>query len=155
MVGMQIYPTAVTLPLSSAKGIVDGAFAAARERQAMPLAVVVIDGGGHLVAMERQDGAGHFRADVAMAKAWGALGFGVPSGVLGERLAGREAFQSALASASGGRFAAVAGGILILDASGHSIGAVGISGDVSDTDAACAVAGIEAAGLRAAAGAPE
>ncbi|MBA1145678.1 heme-binding protein [Ectothiorhodospiraceae bacterium WFHF3C12] len=155
MAGMQIYPAAVTLSLASARAVIEGAFAEARACEAMPLALVVIDGGGHLVAMERQDGAGHFRADVAMAKAWGALGFGVPSGVLGERLTGREAFQSALSAASGGRFAAVAGGVLILDESGSSIGAVGISGDVSGTDEACAVAGIEAAGMRAAAIAPD
>lgn len=154
MAGAEVYHAAVMLPLASAQAVIQGALRRATEVEAMPLAVVVIDGGGHSVAMVRQDGAGHFRADVAMAKAWGALGFGVPSSVLGERLAGREAFQSALSSASAGRFAAVPGGVLILDAAGHAIGAVGISGDVSGTDADCAVAGIEAAGLRPAATAP-
>jgi uncharacterized protein GlcG (DUF336 family) len=102
MAGAEVYPAAVMLTLASARKIIEGALEKASTEGAMPLAVVVLDGGGNTVAMERQDGAGAFRPDVALAKAWGALGFGVPSGVLGERLAGREGFQSALAAASGG-----------------------------------------------------
>jgi uncharacterized protein GlcG (DUF336 family) len=41
------------------------------------------------------------------------------------------------------------GGVLIKDAADNVIGAVGISGDTSDKDEACALAGIEAAGLKA------
>jgi uncharacterized protein GlcG (DUF336 family) len=43
----------------------------------------------------------------------------------------------------------VAGGVLIKDGDGRVLGAVGISGDVSDNDEAAAVAGIEAAGFTA------
>jgi uncharacterized protein GlcG (DUF336 family) len=41
------------------------------------------------------------------------------------------------------------GGVLIRNAAGDVVGAVGISGDTSDKDEACAVAGIEAASLKA------
>jgi hypothetical protein len=56
--------------------------------------------------------------------------------------------------ASGGR---VFGGVLIRtrrDIPGDIIGAVGISGDTSDKDEACALAGIAAAGLKADTGDP-
>lgn len=39
------------------------------------------------------------------------------------------------------------GGVLIKDADGEILGAVGISGDTSDNDEAAAIAGIEAAGF--------
>jgi len=154
MSGAEVYMATVTMPREKARAIVDGAFAKATADGVMPLAVVVLDAGGHPVAMERQDGAGIVRPEVAAAKAWGALGFGVSSAVLGERLSGRDAFQSAVAAASGGRFAAVPGGVLVVDAQQRIIGAVGISGDASPVDEACAVAGIEAAGLSAAPSAP-
>ena len=41
----------------------------------------------------------------------------------------------------------VPGGVLVRDKAGTIVGAVGITGDTSDNDEACAVAGIEAIGL--------
>ena len=41
------------------------------------------------------------------------------------------------------------GGVLVRNADGEILGAVGVSGDTSDHDETCAVAGIEAAGLTA------
>src|SRR6516165_7991271 len=58
-------------------------------------------------------------------------------------------FFTALAAASEGRIVTNPGGVLIRDTAGDVIGAVGISGDTSDRDEACAIAGIEAAGLKA------
>jgi uncharacterized protein GlcG (DUF336 family) len=72
---------------------------------------------------------------------------GVPSRVLRDRLADRPAFQSALSAASGGRFIAVPGGVLLRDQNEAIIGAVGISGDTSDKDELCAIVGARAAGL--------
>jgi uncharacterized protein GlcG (DUF336 family) len=54
-----------------------------------------------------------------------------------------------LAAASGGRMVTNPGGVLIRNAGGDIIGAVGISGDTSDKDEACAIAGVDAAGLKA------
>lgn len=135
-----------SLPLASAETIVDAALAAGDAHNMMPLTVVVLDSGGHTVAMKRQDGCGNMRAGVATGKAWGALGMGLPSRLIRDRLADRPPFQGALAAVSEGRFVPVPGGVLIADEDGFAIGAVGISGDTSDKDEFCAIEGIKAAG---------
>ena len=142
-----VTPVASSLSLSDAALIVDEALAAARAEAMLPLAVAVLDAGGHLVAFKREDGCGVLRFDIARGKAWGAIGMGVSGRLLRERLGDRPAFQNALAAASDGRFIPVPGGVLIRDAGGQVIGAVGISGDTSDRDEYCAIVGIRAAGL--------
>ena len=102
--------------LAQAGTIIDTALAAGREQDFMPLTVVVLDAGGHIVALKREDGSGILRVEIARGKAWGSLGMGVPSRLLGERLADRPAFQGALSVASEGRFVPVPGGVLIRDA---------------------------------------
>jgi uncharacterized protein GlcG (DUF336 family) len=136
-----------SLPLAAAEKIVDAALAAGVRHQMMPLTVVVLDSGGHTVAMKRQDGCGNMRAGVATGKAWGALGMGLPSRLIRDRLADRPAFQGALSAVSEGRFVPVPGGVLICDAEGYAVGAVGISGDTSDKDEFCGIEGVKAAGL--------
>jgi uncharacterized protein GlcG (DUF336 family) len=59
-----------------------------------------------------------------------------------------------LASVSQGRLVPVPGGVLIRNADDEVIGAVGISGDLPDKDEACAIHGIELAGLIADPGRP-
>jgi uncharacterized protein GlcG (DUF336 family) len=135
------------LPLAAADRIIERALEAARAAGMAPLTVAVLDAGGHLVALQREDGAGILRPEIATGKAWAALGMGESSRALGSRLRERVAFQGALAAASGGRFVAVPGGVLIRDATGNVIGAVGISGDTSEKDEYCAIEGIRAAGL--------
>jgi uncharacterized protein GlcG (DUF336 family) len=136
------------LTLDAAKAIANAAIARARELDFMPLTVAVLDAGGHLVAFLREDGSGIMRPDVAIGKAWGAIGMGVNTRMLRDRLADRPTFQNALAAASGGRFIPVPGGVLIRDEDGAVIGGVGISGDTSDKDEACAIWAIEQSGLR-------
>ena len=65
-----------------------------------------------------------------------------------------DAFIQALSAASGGRIIPVLGGVLIRDQAGEIIGAVGISGDISENDETRAVYGIECAGLVADTGDP-
>ncbi|MBL8808078.1 MAG: heme-binding protein [Rhodospirillales bacterium] len=117
-----------------------------------PLALVVLDAGGHVVLARREDGAGILRFEIAYGKAWGALGMGFGTRELAERAAKSPAFLAAIAAASGGRAIPSPGGVLILGTGGRPIGAVGISGDTGDRDEACAVAGIAATGLSAAPG---
>jgi uncharacterized protein GlcG (DUF336 family) len=136
-----------SVTLAQASAIIDTALAQGREQDFMPLTVVVLDAGGHIVALKREDGSGILRFEIARGKAWGALGMGVPSRLLGERLADRPTFQAALSAASDGRFVAVPGGVLVRDGAGQIIGAVGISGDTSDKDEYCAIQGIHSAGL--------
>lgn len=138
-----------SLTLAQASTIVDVTLQKGRATNSAPLVVAVLDAGGHLVAFKREDRAGIMRFDIAFGKAWGALGMGFGSRQLAVRAAANPVFFGALAVASGGRFAPVPGGVLIRDAAGEAIGAVGVSGDVSDRDEECAVAGIEAAGLKA------
>jgi uncharacterized protein GlcG (DUF336 family) len=139
--------------LAQAATIVDTALKKGREMNCAPLTVAVLDAGGHLVAFKREDLSGILRFDIAYGKAWGALGMGFGSRELGDRAAKNPLFFGVLASVAQGRLVPVPGGVLIKYASGGVLGAVGISGDTSDKDEVCAVAGIEAAGLNAVAGA--
>jgi uncharacterized protein GlcG (DUF336 family) len=138
------------ITLGQAMTIVEAALGRARETGCAPLAVAVLDDGGHLKAFAREDGAGIVRPQIAMGKAWGTLGMGMGSRALARRVAEQpqqQAFFGALNAMSGGRVVPAAGGVLIKGADGVVLGAVGISGDVSDKDEACALAGIAAAGL--------
>ncbi|MCP3935050.1 MAG: heme-binding protein [Actinomycetia bacterium] len=114
-----------------------------------PLAILVLDAGGHPMAFERQDGTPFGRFDVAFGKARGALAMGVSSRVLGNMALDRPHFMNGLVGATGGAIVPVPGGVIVTDSDGNHLGAVGISGDSSDNDELCAVAGIEAAGLTA------
>lgn len=136
--------------LTDASVIIDAALAEARDRSLAPLAVAVLDAGGHLVAYKREDGAGIVRFDIAYGKAWGSLGMGFGTRELTERAAKNPAFVTVLASVSAGRMVPSPGGVLVLDTAGTVIGAVGISGDLGDNDEVCAIVGIEKAGFRAA-----
>ncbi|HEX9702028.1 MAG TPA: heme-binding protein [Rhodospirillales bacterium] len=134
------------LTLNHAQRIIAAALGKAADAKCAPLTVVVLDAGGHPVAMARQDGSGILRAEIAGGKAYGALGFGLGSRELREK---NPQFLAAVAAASGGRMVPAPGGVLVRDPkSGGVIGAVGISGDTADRDEACAVAGIEAVGLK-------
>jgi len=139
----------MSVTLAQASTIVDAALKKAREMSLAPLTVAVLDAGGHLVAFKREDKSGILRYDIAYGKAWGALGMGFGSRALFERAANTPQFFNALYAASGGRVVTNPGGVLIRAAGGDIVGAVGISGDTSDKDEACAVAGVEAAGLQA------
>jgi uncharacterized protein GlcG (DUF336 family) len=135
--------------LAQASIIVDTALAKGRELKLYPLTVVVLDAGGHLVAMKREDKSGILRTEIATGKAWGTLGMGFGGREFARRAAAGGVFLQALMAASDGRVVPAPGGVLIRDKAGDIIGAVGISGDTSDKDEACAVAGIAAAGLSA------
>ncbi|MDO8533513.1 MAG: heme-binding protein [Xanthobacteraceae bacterium] len=142
-----------SITLKQASTIVDEALKKGRETKCAPLTVAVLDAGGHLVVCKREDGSGILRFDVAFGKAWGGLGMGFGSREYLERVQRAPHFIAAISVASGGRLVPVPGGVLIKTAAGEVVGAVGISGDTSDKDEVCAVAGIEAAGFKAQVGA--
>jgi uncharacterized protein GlcG (DUF336 family) len=140
----------MSITLTQATTIVEVALEKARETGCAPLAVAVLDAGGHLKTFAREDGSGIIRPLIAIGKAWGALGMGVGSRALARRVADQpqqQSFFAALNAMSGGRVVPAAGGVLVRDGQGAIVGAVGISGDVSDRDEACAIAGIQAAAL--------
>lgn len=138
------------ITLDQANQIITAALAKARDMKLKPLAVAVLDAGGHLKALAREDGQTFLRAKVCQAKAWGALAMGVHSRDLATRYeqeTRQEGFIIALNAMSNGQVVALPGGLLIRDAAGTVIGAVGISGAASEDDELCAKAGIEAIGL--------
>jgi uncharacterized protein GlcG (DUF336 family) len=136
----------MTVTLEQAQQIVAGALARGRTMGLAPLAVAVLDPGGHLVAFAREDESGIIRPDIAIGKAWGALGMGMGTRALRDK---SPAFLAALQAMSGGKVVPSPGGVLVRGEAGAVVGAVGITGDTGDNDEACAVAGIEAAGLAA------
>ncbi len=140
----------MSVTLAQASTIVDATLKKARELKQMPQTVVVLDAGGHVVCAKREDGSGIIRFEIAVGKAYGALGMGWGARTMMERAAQNPNFLTAIVAASGGRMVPNPGGVLIRDNSSNGIvGAVGISGDTGDNDEIIAVAGIEAAGLKA------
>ena len=139
----------MTLTLALARRLIEAAEAEASRSEFKPLAIVVLDQGGHVIASIRQDGASIKRIDIAHGKAYGAVALGVGSRALMERAEAQPYFVAAAGAAIGGALVPVPGGVLLRDGDGVTIGAVGISGDTSDNDEAAALAGARAVGLHA------
>ena len=137
------------ISLEQARAIVAGTREKGREMGLNPLTVVVLDAGGHVVALEREDGSGFGRPDIAIGKASGALAMGTSSRQLGDVAAERPQFMAALCAAWNGKVIPAAGGVLVRNGEGELLGAVGVTGDLSDKDEAAALGGIAAAGLTA------
>ncbi|WP_158964194.1 GlcG/HbpS family heme-binding protein [Chachezhania sediminis] len=133
--------------IETARVIVRAAQDEGRRKGFNPLAVIVLDEGGHTVAFEREDGASPGRYAVAHGKAYGAVMMGMAGTALTGLAEARPFFSAALTGVFDGHFAPVPGGVLIRNEDGLVIGAVGVSGDTSENDADAALAGIAAAGL--------
>ncbi|HEY4163451.1 MAG TPA: heme-binding protein [Dongiaceae bacterium] len=122
------------LTLAIADEIASACLAKGRAIGCAPLTVAVLDAGGHVIVSKRSDGSGIIRNEIAYAKAWGALGMGLPSRALADRAAKAPQFFTSLAAVSGGRMIPVPGGVLIKSSEGRLLGAIGVSGDTSDRD---------------------
>jgi len=137
-----------SITLQQASIVADKALERGRQLGFAPLTVAVLDAGGQLKVLKREDGSSLLRPEIATGKAWGVLGMGFGGRELARRATKMPMFFTALNAMSDGRMVPVPGGVLIRDAAGAIVGAVGISGDASENDEICAVFGIEAAGLR-------
>ena len=137
----------MSLTLDTARAIIAGARAHAAEAGFKPMTIVVLDPGGHVVAVEREDGSSMKRFEIGFGKAYGALSLGMGSRSIMGRAEQQPYFVAAVTSAVGGTLVPVPGGVLVRDEHGALLGAVGVTGDTSDNDEAAAVAGIEGAGL--------
>ncbi len=135
------------LTLAQANQIITAALAHSKAAGYKPMGIVVLDESGNLKAFAREDGASMFRFDVAQAKAWGAVGMGASSRVLMQRAKDNPNFFVSLSATSNGKFLPQTGAVLIKDAAGTVLGAVGASGGTGDEDEAICIAGVEAAGL--------
>ena len=140
------------LTLDVARKILDTALAKGVEKKLKPLVVTVLDARGCVKISAAQDGTSLLRSEIAHGKAYGALAMGMGSRALFQRAQEQAYFVSAVNTLAQGRLVPVPGGVLMHDAGGALLGAVGVSGDTSDNDEICALAGIEAAGLKANAG---
>ena len=138
-----------SLTLDVAGIIMDTALAYERDENLLPLTVVVLDAGGKMIASKSEDGSGIMRLDIARGKAWGALGMGMSSRMIRDRLSARPTFVTSLAAVADGQFVPVPGGVLIEDVDGFAIGAIGISEDKSEKDEYCAIRAVQDAGLQA------
>ncbi|MBY0381528.1 MAG: heme-binding protein [Xanthobacteraceae bacterium] len=137
------------LTLDTARKILDAALAKAAQLKTKPMAIVVLDARGAIRASISQDGTSLMRHEVAHGKAYGAVALGMGSRSIFKRANEQPYFVDAVNTMARGALIPVPGGVLIKDAAGDVVGAVGISGDTSDNDETCCVAGIEAAGFKA------
>ena len=138
-----------TLSLEQANTIISKALEKAREMDIKPVAVVVLDDGGHHKAVQREDGASMFKFSVATGKAWASVGMGVSSRALAARAKRNPNFLITLAATAEGKFLPQPGGVLIRDEHGLILGAAGASGGTGDEDEAICAFGIAQAGLTA------
>jgi uncharacterized protein GlcG (DUF336 family) len=135
------------LTLAQANKIIEAALANARQLKIKPLAVAVLDDGGHIKSVQREDDATMFRVDVAIGKAWASVSMGAASRVLLGRAKENPQFFGALSATANGKFLPQTGAVLIKDKDGNVLGAAGASGGTGDEDEAVCIAGIAAAGL--------
>jgi uncharacterized protein GlcG (DUF336 family) len=136
-----------SLTLAQANQIITAALVTSKASSYKPMGIVVLDEAGNLKAFAREDGASMFRFEVAQAKAWGAVGMGISSRALGQRAKENPNFFVSLAATASGKFLPQTGAVLIKDAGGNVLGAVGASGGTGDEDEAICIAGVVAAGL--------
>jgi uncharacterized protein GlcG (DUF336 family) len=136
------------LTLVQANQILAAALAESHRHGYRPMAIVVLDEAGNVRALQREDGASMFRVDIATGKAWAAVAMGASSRALSERAKGNPNFFVSLAATAHGKFLPQTGAVLIRDAAGNTLGAVGASGGTGDEDEAICIAGVVAAGLQ-------
>ena len=138
-----------SISLAQANTIIAAAFAKGAELGLKPLGIAVLDPGGHMIAFDRADGASTLRPQIALGKAGGALGLGMSSRRIGDMALERPTFAASLGPIAPHGVIPAAGGVIVVNDAGKPIGAVGVTGDTSDNDEICALAGIVAAGLKA------
>ena len=134
------------LSLDQARTIADATLAEGRRLSLNPLTVVVLDAAGYAKALLKEDGSSLMRPAIAQGKAAAAIGLGLGGRELARRAQSMQGFMNAYSDLVGGAVP-VPGGVLVRDPEGAVLGAVGVSGDLSDKDEAAAVAGVQAAGL--------
>lgn len=136
------------ITLEQAQTVIKAAFDKGERLGLKPLSAAVLDSGGHLIAFQRQNGASNLRPEIAIGKAAGALDLGVSSRKIADMAAERPSFVASLGAIAHAGVIPAAGGVIVVDDNNLAIGAVGITGDTSDNDELCVLAGIAAAGLQ-------
>lgn len=127
------------LTLEKANEIISRVFKEAIARNSKPLTVAVLDKGGAIISLQRQNGTSLLRPEIATGKAWGALALGISSRKIADDAQLRPSFIASATNLANGKLIPAPGGILIRNNQNHIIGAIGITGDTSDTDEALAI----------------
>ena len=136
------------LTLAQANRIIEAILARGDELQCRPLSVIVVEPGCKVKAFQKADGSSMIRFEMAFGKAYAALALGRSSRLVRVRNEEKPAFMRYLIAASDDQIFPEGGGMLIRDAEGHVVGAVGVTGDTEERDEELAVHGIHAAGLK-------
>src|SRR3984893_19569379 len=136
------------LTLAQANRIIEAILVRGAELQCRPLSVIVVEPGGIVKASQKEDGSSMIRFEMAFGKAYAALALGRSSKLVRIRNEEKPTFMRYLIAASGDQMFPEGGGLLIRDADGEVIGAVGVTGDTEDRDEELAAHGIRAAGLK-------
>ena len=131
------------LTLAEAERLAKAAVAKAREKNFNRMCVSVIDLSGNLKFALREDGAGLAGVDIALGKARAALAFGCTSKQIADALAGNPLAGPSVLATLQGRVVLLGGGVLILDAAGETIGAIGAAGDAPDNDESIVLAAVD------------
>src|SRR3954470_5140391 len=124
------------ITLERANALIDAGVEEAR-RQDLALAFAIVDAGGHLVALQRMDGAPWIAPEVAIGKAWTAAAYQAPSAAQGEKMKELHAFSASISAATNGRYTPQIGGLPITDDGGAGIGGMGASGGTGQQDEDC------------------
>ena len=135
------------ISLDQARMMIAATLEKGHEMGLKPLSVIVMDAGGNVQAFEREDGAAPGRFAIAHGKAYGSIMLGMAGTAQMARAEAQAYFMASVNGVFGGQVVPVPGGVLVRDAGGAVIGALGVTGDTSDNDAAAAQAGVAAAGL--------
>ena len=135
------------ITLDQARTMIAATLEQGHEMGLKPLSVVVLDAGGNIQAFEREDGASPGRFGIAHGKAYGSIMLGMAGTAQMARAEAQAYFMDAVNGVFAGKVVPVPGGVLVRNASGAVIGALGVTGDTSDNDAAAAQDGVAAAGL--------
>ena len=129
------------ITLTQAQAAVTAAEAKAREIGTL-MDIAVVDAGANLKAFARMDGAWLGSIDIAMRKARTARYFDMNSGDIGALSQPGGPLYNI--EHSNGGLISFPGGVLLMNASGEIIGAIGVSGSSVENDHAVAVAGAAA-----------
>ena len=136
------------ITLRQSEDIIDGIPARGRELGCRPLSAVVVERGAKAKAFQKEDGPSMMRFEMAFGKAYAALALGRSSSLVRERAEERPMFMDYLIDTSDRRIFPEGGGMLVRDAAGSVIGAVGVTGDTLERDEELCAHGIRAGGLR-------
>jgi len=142
------------ISLATANKIIAATIEQAREAESTPVAVVIVDRGGHMVAVQREDGSGNMRPILSLRKATTSLLLNISSGTLAGFSERQARTFDILQTGLDNEIMAIPGGVIIRDKDNAPIGAVGISGGSLSEEVEFVVKAIEGVGLVPDAGPP-